>query len=280
MQRGIGLTVGRGAVSQDALHHRDEHGREHGTDHLPLQRFLVGTEGLLGGVQLAHHAGHGPQQRIPFLLEPLPQGGIKMLVLLLAQALALHQRVERQASLFVHVEVEALLACRLVHLLDEARTHGLKAILQFGTLFHVILVVEAGGKLLADVGQRLRQGRAQLPALSRRDGKQQGAVRIVEVVDVDEIRWRRRLADARLKELAQHVGSSEIGLARKVDVVARRMDMQGQLKRLERAGLRRHLAVAVAGDGVARLPGDAVRGQIGTETLARQRFDFAHGFPA
>ena len=130
-QGGIRLAVRPGAVLQDALHGGGQHGGQHRADHFPLQRPLVRAEGLLGGIQLAHHAGHGPQEGIALLFEPLTQRGIEMLVLVFAQALAFHQRIQGQAALIVHIEVEALFPGGLVHLLDQPGTHGLKAILQF-----------------------------------------------------------------------------------------------------------------------------------------------------
>ena len=88
-----------------------------------------------------------------------------MFVLVLAQALAFHQGIQGQAALFIHIEVEALFPGGLVHLLDEPGTHGLKTILQFGTLLDVLLVVQTDGQFLADIRQRLRKDRTQLFAL-------------------------------------------------------------------------------------------------------------------
>ena len=278
-QSGIRLTVRPGAVLQDALHGRAQHGGQHRADHFLLQRPLVRAEGLLGGIQLAHHAGHGPQEGIALLLEPLTQGGIEMFVLVLAQALAFHQGIQGQAALLIHIEVEALFPGGLVHLLDEPGTHGLKTILQFGTLLDVLLVVQTDGQFLADIRQRLRKDRTQLLALPRRDGQQHGTIRIIEIVDVKQVRRRLGLADAGLEKFPEHVGPPKVRLAGKINIVPCRVDVQRQLQRLEGAGLRGHLTVSVARDGVARFPRDAIRGQTRTEALTRQRLYFTHDIP-
>ncbi len=152
----------------------------------------------------------------------------------------------------------------------------MKAILNFRTLLDVDFVFQPRRQFLADIGQGLPQGGAQLAPLTGRHGKQTRPVRIVKVVHIQQIRRRRGFARPRREKLAQQVGAPEIGFPRKIDVVAGRPDMQGKLQRLERAGLGRDPALTSAGNGVARVPRNAIRGQHGAQALTRQRADGSH----
>lgn len=199
-----------------------------------------------------------------------------MLVFLFAEALALHKRIQRKSTLIIHVKIESLFPRRLVHLSDESGPHGLETILNLRMLLDVSLIVQSGRQLLAHVVQRPRKQNAQLFPLPRRNRQEPRTIRILKVVDVQQIGRRRGTANPRRQKLLEHVGTSEIGLARKIDVVSRGPDVQRQLQRPERTRLRRGAAVPIAGNGVAVFPGNSVRRKARAHALTGQRFDFTH----
>ena len=224
--------------------------------------------------ELAHQAGHGLEQHIPLALELLAQTAIQLVELLLAETPALHQRIQRQAALLVHIKVEALPSRHAVHFLEQTGAGRLEAVQQLTALLHIGIGLETSGKFLADNLKGTGHGRLELPALPGGQTQQQRTILVLEIIDVQQIGRRGLPAGARNKEITQHVGAAQIRLPGKVDVISRRLDFQGQLQSPQCPGLGR-TQPAPAGSGVAVRPGDALLGPAGAQAFRGQRSDAA-----
>ena len=168
-----------------------------------------------------------------------------------------------------------------VHLVQQADAHVLELIHQFGPLLDVGCGLKTPGQLLSDVFQRFFQGLLELFTLSGRKGQQSGAVRVREVLHIDQIRRRRSFARLGPQIGKQHIAAAEVRFAGKIDVVTGGADLQGQVQGLHGPGLERVLAaVAVARqrNGPAVLPGNAGRIKRGVQPGGGQRCDAWHKY--
>ena len=237
-------------------------------------------EGFLGLAQLPHEAGHGLHQRFPAPLELGAYRVVQALVFLVAEALALEQGIERQAAALVHVQIEALVRRHAVHLAEQAVARLLELVHELGALPHEGIAFKAPRQLAADGLHGGGQALLELASLSGGQGKQDGAVRVGKIVDVDEVGRQGRLAGLRLKIGKQGIGSPQIAFTRYIDVVTGRLDGQGQIHRLQEPGLKGIAAarpVAWTGDAAAVLPRDAGGVHDGMQTRSGQGRYGRHG---
>ena len=270
-----------GAGLQDALLRRSEQGVQHLGHGLAFQVAFIVVKGFLGLVQLAHETGHGLHQTVAPTLEVEAHRIVQALELLFAQALAFYQRVEGQAAVFVHVQIETLMHGHRVHLVQQTDAHVLELVHQLGSLLDVGCGLKTPGQLFADVFQCFFQGLLELFTLSGGQGQQAGAVRVREVLHIDQIRRRRSLARLGTQIGKQHIAAAEVRFAGKIYVVTGCADLQGQVQSLHGPwleGILAAVAVARQRNGPAVLPGNAGRIKRGVQPGGGQRCDAWHKY--
>ena len=99
-------------------------------------------------------------------------------------------------------------------------------------------------------------------------------VLILKIIHINDIRRRGFLAGKGLKKFREHIGTAKIGRTSKEDIVARTADVQGQFQRGKGAGLG-WTAAAIARDGAAVFPRDALGRPAGAELFRGERGDGA-----
>ena len=274
----VGFKRRRLAGLEAALGNGLEHGVEHGCHDAALEVLLLAGVAFLHLGQLVHEARHVLGHGFGAVLEGKAQAGVETFELVFGDAPALDQGIEGDAAGVVHVDVEALVLGHAVHAVEQLGALVLVGFEQLLALLDEALPAHAALQSGADLLDAVLHGLAELRALAGGEGHEHGAVGILEVVDVDQIRGRGRLLGQGLEVLAQKVHAAELGVASEVDVEAAGLDVDGQIQGLHgpvlegRAAFRRRGADAVA--VVGRHEGRVVGG---VQSGRGERLDGGHG---